>query len=142
MDRLNVLIVSGTQLYEGYLNDIMSVDPCISAKDGTKEFFDEVQRKGESGQWVDILKDRGTIRQISQNSEGHEDLDTLLAQAEVVFGRMVFPDDLIARAPRLKWIHIQGAGIDAFSSTGIFNNNIDRDIVTNVHQRHPQILTN
>jgi phosphoglycerate dehydrogenase-like enzyme len=50
-------------------------------------------------------------------------LDGLLPRAEVVFG-LKFPDDMIARAPGLKWIQVFLAGIDGFKTKGLIPDNI------------------
>ena len=43
-------------------------------------------------------------------------LDDLLAEAEVVFG-FRFPQDLITRSPKLKWIQASSAGVNRFLDT-------------------------
>ncbi|MFC1979114.1 D-2-hydroxyacid dehydrogenase [Chloroflexota bacterium] len=50
-------------------------------------------------------------------------LDALLPQAEVAFG-LKFPDDMIERAPYLKWIQVFLAGIDGFKSKGLIPEHI------------------
>lgn len=45
-------------------------------------------------------------------------LDALLAEAEVIYGNG-FPRNLMARAPKLKWIQTTSAGVDHFLSTDI-----------------------
>jgi len=54
-------------------------------------------------------------------------LDTLLCDADVLFG-LRFPQDVLARCPRLKWIQTMSAGIDRF---------LDAEMVAS-----PVILTN
>ncbi len=123
MDKVNVLIVSGADLNRAYLENVAAVDPRISLKMGVKQFIEELRRKGGKDLLVDRLEEASSLWRDWQGNEG-QDLDTLLAQAEVIFGRVVLPDNLLLRAPRLKWIHIQGAGLDAYMSTGIFDSNI------------------
>ncbi len=50
-------------------------------------------------------------------------LDALLPQAEVAFG-LKFPDNMIERAPNLKWIQVFLAGIDGFKAKGLLPDNI------------------
>lgn len=45
-------------------------------------------------------------------------LDELLAEAEVLYS-VWLPDDVLKRAPKLKWIHVPGAGIDQLRPTGV-----------------------
>jgi phosphoglycerate dehydrogenase-like enzyme len=42
-----------------------------------------------------------------------EELDALLAEAEVVFG-LRLPPNLISRAPKLKWVQVMSAGVERF----------------------------
>lgn len=56
-----------------------------------------------------------------------EDLDSLLAQANVVFGTSRLPHNMLSRAPKLDWIHIANTGLDAVP-TDIFGG---RATVTN-----------
>jgi phosphoglycerate dehydrogenase-like enzyme len=44
--------------------------------------------------------------------------DDLLSDAEVLFA-VWLPDDVLKRAPKLKWIHVPGAGIDQLRPTGV-----------------------
>ena len=110
MDRLNVLVVSGTNLQRGHLENIAAVDQRISVKNGIRQFIDELRRKDRKALLADRLEKESLLWGDWQATEGKEDLDTLLAQARVVFGRMAVPNNLFLRAPRLKWIHIQVSG--------------------------------
>ena len=123
MDRLNVLIVSRQGLHPGYLEDITAVDPRISVKDGLKAFVTELQRKDRTGVLVDRLAAELNRERDRQVPDVEEDLNTMLAQAEVIFGELLFPENLFSRAPRLKWIHIESTGIDRYLPTEIFDGN-------------------
>jgi len=57
------------------------------------------------------------------DAEAVAKLDALLPQAEVAFG-LKFPDDMIARAPNLKWIQVFLAGIDGFKAKGLLPDHI------------------
>ena len=105
MDKVNVLIVSGTDLQPHYLKQIKAVDPRFSIKIGVKQLIKELREKdgkvtlanrleGEAKPWIDLLP-----------AEEQEDMDSLLAHANVVFGRVALPSNLLSRAPELKWIH-------------------------------------
>ena len=68
------------------------------------------------------LKDASSLvlAELSGDSASKERLDALLAEAEVIYGCWShhpgsdLPLNLIARAPRLKWVHSQSAGVDSF----------------------------
>lgn len=61
------------------------------------------------------------------DSSAKDELDIALADAEIVYG-IRLPQDLIIRAPKLKWVHVMSAGVDRF---------LDDDF-----RRSPVILTN
>ena len=69
-----------------------------------------------------ILKDASDLveAELSGDSSSKEQLDALLAEAEVIYGCWShypgsdLPKNLIARAPRLNWIHSLSAGVDSF----------------------------
>ena len=121
MRNVNVLVVSQVGLHHGYLKDIAAVDSRISVRDGTAQFVADLRRKGTKGRSVDMLEEHISLGRDQQTPVVPEDLDSLLAQAEVIFGVLLFPENLLLRAPRLKWIHIEGVGINHYLSTGIFD---------------------
>jgi len=57
------------------------------------------------------------------DAEATAKINMLLPQAEVAFG-LKFPDNMIERAPNLKWIQVFLAGIDGFKAKGLLPNNI------------------
>jgi phosphoglycerate dehydrogenase-like enzyme len=61
------------------------------------------------------------------DSAAKDELDTALSNAEIVYG-LWLPRDLIARAPKLKWIQVMSAGVDRFLNDDF--------------RRSPVILTN
>ncbi len=61
-----------------------------------------------------------------------EKLDALLAEAEVLFG-FPPPKNIIARAPKLKWIHLPLAGVESVMVPEIINSSV---IVTNSRGIH------
>lgn len=104
-----------------YIEDIAAVDSRISVEDGAEQFIAELRRKGRTGSLVDRLeKEVGVGRVVG----AEEDLDTLLAEAEVIFGTLLFPDDLLSRASRLKWIHTSATGVERYLPTGIFEGDV------------------
>ena len=112
-------------LHPDYMEDIAAVGSRVSVKDGAEQFVAELRRKGRAGPSVDRLEKEVGVGRVP---EAKEDLDTLLAKAEVVFGTLLFPDDLLLRAPRLKWIHTTAVGMERYLPTGVFDSDV---IVTN-----------
>jgi phosphoglycerate dehydrogenase-like enzyme len=96
--------------------------------------------------------DRETLRQISLvspeinvkdasslvSAELHGDtsekekLDALLAKTEIIYG-LIPPQDLLARAPRLKWIQMMSAGVDRLRDTEIWRSDITITGVSGIH---------
>ena len=76
LNTVNILSLSGTQLYPGYINDISRVDKRIIVKDGVKGLLLELISNGKSGQYVDRIARQA---QICQGS--NEDFDSLLKKA-------------------------------------------------------------
>ncbi|MFC1971733.1 hypothetical protein ACFLV0_07445, partial [Chloroflexota bacterium] len=114
MDNVNVLIVSGTDLQPNYLEKIRAVDPRFSIKIGIKQLIKELREKDGKAALANRLEDETKLWADLLPAEEQENLDSLLAHANVVFGRVALPSNLLSRAPELKWIHIQGAGLDAY----------------------------
>jgi len=128
MRNVNVLVVTSASLDEGFLDDIKAVDPRLTIVDGRQAFAAEIIKENKQGQGYDRF-----LKELGLSSDWHipetmVDLDTLLAQAEVIFISFLFPDKLITRAPRAKWIHIGNTGIDQFIASDIFSGRV---IVTN-----------
>jgi len=63
----------------------------------------------------------------SGDSTAKEKLDDLLAEAEVILG-LRLPQNVITRAPKLKWIQAVGAGVNRFLDTEIVESSV---IMTN-----------
>ena len=128
MPNVNVLVLMSTSLHKGFLDDIRAVDPRLTVVDGRQAFAAEIIKENKQGRGCDpFLKELGLSRDW-HIPETLVDLDTLLAQAEVIFISFLSPDRLLARAPKAKWIHIGNTGIEQFISTDIFNG---KAIVTN-----------
>ena len=108
MESVNVLVISS--ISEQSLRQIAAVSPRIKLSDASNLWdapdMVTAERKGD----------------IS-----NEKFDALLAQAEVIYGFRP-PQNVIARAPKLKWIQTMLAGVDHI---------LDNDIV-----QSPVILTN
>ena len=61
-----------------------------------------------------------------------EELDALLAEAEVLFG-FIPPKNIIARAPKLKWFQVTSAGVDRHQGTEIWNSKVILTGVSGIH---------
>ncbi len=66
------------------------------------------------------------------DSSGKEKLDALLAKADVIYG-LIPPKDLLARAPRLKWIQVTSAGVDRLRDTDIWRSGITITNASGIH---------
>jgi len=61
-----------------------------------------------------------------------EKLDAILAEAEVIYG-FGLPRDVIARAPKLKWVQMTSTGVDRFLTDDLRESKV---IMTNVRGMH------
>ena len=100
---IKILILSGTP---GLINEecqrmITAVSPNAKLQDITE--WVSADRKGDS-----------TVK---------EQLDARLAEVEVIFGA-VFPRDVIARSPKLKWVQTMNAGVDVILDTDIMQSQV------------------
>jgi phosphoglycerate dehydrogenase-like enzyme len=116
MKTLNVLVITPSfdkglpHLDEELLNRIKSVSGQIKVTDASQLLFAEMQ---------------------GDNSK-KEELDALLSEAEVLFG-FVPPENIIKRAPRLKWMQVTSAGVDRHQGTEIWNSDVILTGVSGIH---------
>jgi phosphoglycerate dehydrogenase-like enzyme len=104
METVNIL-VSIPNIDEKNLGKITSISPRLKVRD-----IWELSRADLKG-----------------DSAARDELETLLADVEVIYCFRL-PRDLIARAPKLKWVQVMSAGVDRF---------LDDDF-----HRSPVVLTN
>ncbi|MBI2907177.1 MAG: D-2-hydroxyacid dehydrogenase [Chloroflexi bacterium] len=130
MTKVNVLVVSKTFSYDGFLKDVEAVDPRVIARDATGLFVQELQRNGVTDPSM------ARFEQVLQRDSaygadprtGGKSLDSLLNAAEVIFASHMYPQNMMSRSPRLKWCHFGGTGIDRYVDSEVFDGRI---IVTN-----------
>jgi phosphoglycerate dehydrogenase-like enzyme len=60
------------------------------------------------------------------------DVNDLLSDADVLF-TFTLPDDLIARAPRLKWVQLSSAGVDQVAGLGLESSDITVTTTSGIH---------
>ena len=107
MKSLNILAVTPDFYKSTPLADkrslrlIRAVSPIIKVKDGAA--LTEAERHGDYSR--------------------KQELDALLAWADVIFG-LVAPPNTIARAPNLKWIQVISAGVDRWVNTDVWNSRV------------------
>jgi D-2-hydroxyacid dehydrogenase (NADP+) len=70
--------------------------------------------------------------ELRGDNSSKEELDTLLAKTDVIYGLMP-PKDLLARAPRLKWLQMMSAGVDRLRDTEIWRSRITITGVSGIH---------
>jgi len=61
-----------------------------------------------------------------------DELDALLAQAEVIYG-LRLPRNVIARAPKLKWVQVMSAGVDRFLDDEFRQSSVIMTSVSGMH---------
>ncbi len=113
MDSINVLIISS--IGGKCLKQISAVSPRIKLNDAS-ELWDAPD--------MIVSRDQGDCCSDKFNE--------LLAEAEVLYGFRP-PQNVLARAPKLKWFQTMLAGVDHFLDEDIINSRL---IVTNMHGLH------
>ncbi|MFH1032016.1 MAG: D-2-hydroxyacid dehydrogenase [Chloroflexota bacterium] len=126
MNKVNVLILHRPRLTSSQeiMKPVAAGGPRISVRDGTDLFATEIEKSGKKGMLNELFLREAKETSGGQSQEQGGSLDALLAEAEVVFGLLRFPERLLARAPKLKWIHIGGVGIDIYRTSGIFDGSV------------------
>jgi phosphoglycerate dehydrogenase-like enzyme len=128
-NSVNLLVTS--QIGDENLRYIANISPRLKVKDAS-----------------DLVR-----AELSGDSSSKAELDTLLAEAEVIYGCWShrpgsdLPKNLIARAPKLRWIFSLSAGVDSFldPKQAAVTENTDiaksRVIVTNASGTHTTAMT-
>jgi phosphoglycerate dehydrogenase-like enzyme len=116
MESLNVLVVTPdferavSHANKECLRLIRAVSPRIKVKDGAA--LAEAELKGDNSK--------------------KRDLDALLAWADVIFGLFTLPD-IMARAPKLKWIQVISAGVARWRDTDVWRSQVIITGVSGIH---------
>jgi phosphoglycerate dehydrogenase-like enzyme len=116
MESLNILVVTPSfdkslpHADDEILRLIRAVSPKIKVKDGSVLIMAEFR---------------------GDNSKKAE-LDAMLAETEVLFG-FIPPQDITARAPKLKWFQATSAGVDRHRDTEIWQSRVTITGVSGIH---------
>jgi phosphoglycerate dehydrogenase-like enzyme len=70
--------------------------------------------------------------ELRGDNSGKEELNALLAKTDVIYG-LIPPKDVLARAPRLKWLQMMSAGVDRLRDTEIWRSQIMITGVSGIH---------
>ena len=72
------------------------------------------------------------IMSEAKDTIAKEKLDTLLADADILYG-FVIPPNIVARAPKLKWLQMTSAGVDMHLTDEIIKSTITMTNVSGLH---------
>ena len=114
---MNVLVARW--LEEGYRRQIAAVDPRIRVFYAAEQIAAETKRP------------RGPIDQAPDEGADVE-LDSLLREAEVIYG-LRFPENILERAPRLKWVQTSSAGVDTLVGTKLWQSDVILTTTSGIH---------
>jgi D-2-hydroxyacid dehydrogenase (NADP+) len=114
---VNVLVARW--LEEGYRRQIAAVDPRIRVFYAAEQIAAETKRP------------RGPIDQAPDEGADVE-LDSLLREAEVIYG-LRFPQNILERAPRLKWVQTSSAGVDTLLETKLWQSDVILTTTSGIH---------
>ena len=106
-------------LEEGYRSQIAAVDPRI------RVFYAAEQIAAET------KKPRGPI-DLAPEEGADVELDSLLREAEVIYG-LRFPQNILERAPRLKWVQTSSAGVDTLLDTKLWQSDVILTTTSGIH---------
>jgi phosphoglycerate dehydrogenase-like enzyme len=115
--KVNVLVARW--LEEGYRSQIAAVDPRIRVFYAAEQVAAETKRP------------RGPIDQAPDEG-AHVELDSLLREAEVIYG-LRLPENILERAPRLKWVQTSSAGVDTLVGTKLWQSDVILTSTSGIH---------
>ena len=72
------------------------------------------------------------VAEFQGDSAAKGKLDAMLAEAEVIYG-LILPQNLLTRAPRLKWVQTMSAGVDRFARMDIWQSPVIITGVSGIH---------
>ena len=114
---MNVLVARW--LEEGYRRQIAAVDPRIRVFYAAEQVAAETKRlRGP----IDLAPDEGV----------YVELDSLLGEAEVIYG-LRLPDNILERAPHLKWVQTSSAGVDTLVGTKLWQSDVILTTTSGIH---------
>jgi len=108
MKSLNVIVTSA--INDQCMQQISSVSPKVKLANVSD--LSHAERRGDS--------------------TSKEKLDALLAEAEVLFS-FNLPQNVITRAPKLKWIQVASAGVERFLDTDMVESSVIMTNISGVH---------
>jgi phosphoglycerate dehydrogenase-like enzyme len=114
LEKVNVMVT--TDVGEELLGRINRVSPKVNLLDASRVWHGPVPL-GKPG---------------AAGADDDKILDGMLAQAEVIYG-FSFPQNVVSRAPNLKWLQTMSAGVDRLLTPEIANSAV---ILTNAHGIH------
>ncbi len=114
---MNVLVARW--LEKGYRRQIAAVDPRIRVLYGAEQVAAETKRPRSP---IDLAPDEGA----------HIELDSLLREAEVIYG-LRLPENILERAPRLKWVQTSSAGVDTLVDIKLWHSDVILTTTRGIH---------
>ena len=105
MESVNVLVTFPSPWIDEKCQQVIAnVSPRVKVRAVTELLTPEQRESYTTKEQFDALLD--------EDFSAKEQFDALLADTEVIFGNKL-PRDVVARAPRLKWIQANSAGVNA-----------------------------
>lgn len=72
------------------------------------------------------------VKEFRGDPTAKKKLDTMLAEVEVIYG-LILPQNLLARAPKLKWVQTMTAGVERFARMDIWQSPVIITGVSGIH---------
>ena len=85
------------------------------------------------GKRVSVIDASGFFRgELTDDAKATARLDSALAEAEVIYG-LRLPQDVLTRAPKLKWIQVMSAGVDRYLDAEMRDSPVRMTNVSGIH---------
>ena len=127
MSEIQVVVTLG--LEEGLLERIHVVDPRLRVT-----VLSRGQRRAYRGGrpvWAGYNEPPEPGEESEE--EAQRKLDSILAEAEVVFTSPIIPPDIVARAPRLRWVQLTSAGVDRLLDSELLRSDVMVTTASGIH---------
>lgn len=120
---INVVVVSKIFMPPAFFKTVAAVDPAIRVANAAPLYVEEIRRRGQSSDFTFRLEQE-MERDVKWGTQGPPEgksFDELLSEADVCFAQHMFPKNLAARAPKLRWLQFGGVQINHMMDRDVFD---------------------
>lgn len=81
--------------------------------------------------WYAYAEDRRPDEEPEEETKAA--LERILAETEVLFSTPIVPDDIVSRAPKLKWVQLTSAGVDRLLDSDLARSGVTITTASGIH---------